>query len=264
MKQSHAASKNVGFLGKILGWSGVLFLVMPLLTACIVSFEPGSRLRFPPSGVSFRWYLNSVLNPEWALPLERSILFGACSSVLAVAIGMLAAYGLTRAGRWKSIVSSFFMLPIFIPPVVLGVGQYFWFGHLGLIDTGLALVLAHVSITFPIAFVFGVGALTDGTLMLEDAACTLGAARWYAFARITARSISPAAVAAGFLCFVTAFDESVLSLFLANQKVKTLPRQMFDGLRYDLDPTVAAIAGLATLLWVAVIVTSMRYRMIRV
>lgn len=239
---------------------GVVFLALPLLAALIVSVEPGTRLRFPPSGFSLRWYNNALLNTQWSVPLLRSCFFALCSSVFAVIVGLSGAYGLARIKPLRALLTGIFVLPIFIPPVVLAVGQYFFFGSLGLIDTGFAIVLSHTAITFPIAFVFAAIALSSPVLALEDIACTLGAPRWYAIWRITVPTIRSSMLAAGFLSFVTAFDEAVLSLFLGSRHAKTLPRQMFDGLRYDLDPTVAAIAGLAVVGWSAVVLVSIKYR----
>lgn len=241
-----------------LGWLGVVLLILPLAVAVAVSFNPGDRLAFPPTGVSLKWYYNLINNPQWSRPLVHSCLFGLGSSALAVAVGTAGAYGLIHASRGKSFLLGIFLLPLVIPPVVLAVGQYFWFSRLGLIDTWIGVVLSHSVITFPIALVFAMAALLKGGLRMEDIACSLGAARWYAFWRVTLPAIFPSLVIAMLLCFITAFDEAVLSLFLTSHTAETLPRQMFEGLRYNLDPTMAAVAGLATVFWTALMLLMFR------
>jgi ABC-type spermidine/putrescine transport system permease subunit II len=241
------------------GWVGVAFLLLPIIIAVVTSVDPGDRLAFPPTGLSLRWYDNLFSNVQWRIPLLRSCLFGLASSTIAVAVGTAGAYGLIHLKRGRSLWLAIFLLPLLVPPVVLAVGQYFWFARFGLIDTWLGVILSHAVITFPIALIFTIIPLSRAGLRGEDIACSLGARRWYAFLRVTLPDILPSLVAAALLSFITAFDESVLSLFLTSYKAKTLPRQMFEGLKYNLDPTMAAVAGMAAIFWLMVLVIALLF-----
>ena len=243
-----------------LGWLGVAFLLLPIVIAVAVSFDPGDRLAFPPTGFSLRWYYNLFSNTQWSEPLLRSSLFGLASSAIAVSAGTAGAYGLIHLTRGRLLLLAIFVLPLLIPPVVLAVGQYFWLARFGLIDNWLGLVMAHAVITFPIALIFTIVPLSRGGLRSEDIACSLGARRWYAFMRVTLPGLFPSLVAATLLSFITAFDETVLSLFLTSYKAKTLPRQMFEGLKYNLDPTMAAVAGLAVMFWSILLLLALFFR----
>lgn len=235
----------------------VSFLVAPLVVVVLLSFDARDRLGFPPLSLSMRWYRNLFTNPDWHIPALRSLRYGIFSSLLAVLGGLAGAYGWQHVRRCRTSLLVFLISPLFVPPVVLAVGQFFVLSWFGLVDTGFGIVLCHTSITLPIAFALFVHSLT-ARLKLEDVACTLGAGRAYAFCRITFPSLIPTVLAALFLCFITAFDDAVISLFVTSHRAKTLPRRMFDGLRYDLDPTAAAVAGVLILMWILFVAWSWR------
>jgi putative spermidine/putrescine transport system permease protein len=239
----------------VFGWGGVAFLVLPLIIASVASFGNSYSLRFPPESWSLRWYRNLVTNEEWLTPLANSLIFGVSVGTISVLIGLAGAYGSLYLRRSLRVVLLFlFMLPAVVPPVVIGVGQLLFFSRVGIIDTTTGVVFSHVALAYPFAFLVILTAIGRRHLELEDIATIYGARRWYAFLTVTLPMLKRALAGAFLLAFIISFDEAVVVLFITNHKAKTLPRQVFDGLRYDLDPTVAAVAGLATLFWLLVVV----------
>lgn len=237
------------------GCLGVAFLVVPLLLVLYVSFGDQDSVRFPVQSFSLRWYRNLLTDPRWYVPFQRSLLYGFWTALLSAALGAVSAYGWVHCRYRLRVVTVFvFLLPLLIPPLVIGVGQLLFFAKLGLVDTPLGLITSHVVLTFPLAFLVIVSTLKRWQIDLEDVACSLGAPRWYAFLQVTLPGLKRGILGAFLLSFVVSFDEAVVALFLTGFRTRTLPRQMFDGLRYDLDPTVAAVAGCMTMCWVIVTV----------
>jgi len=227
------------------GLLGILFLIVPVAIVLPLSFTPTRYLRFPTDEWSLRWYENLFTNANWYRPLGTSLAIATAVAILAPSVGLLAAYGLrsTRSGV-RSGLSLLFLIPIFVPPVVLAVGLLLVYSRVGLVDTPLGLILGHTLLAFPYAFVLLSATLSRTNLQLEQAALTLGATPLVAFIRVTLPQLGSGLFVASALSFLVSFDEPVLALFLAGNRSRTLPRQLFDGIRYDLDPTSAAVAGL--------------------
>jgi len=238
----------------VCGWGGLVFLIVPLMVATTASFGDTHSLRFPPERWSVRWYQNLLTDKEWVASLTNSLTFGVCVASVSVFIGLAGAYGSLYVRRSLRMPLLFaFILPAVTPPVIIGVGQLLLFSRLGIIDTALGVVISHVTLAFPFSFAVLLGAIGQQELELERIAMVYGARRWYAFVKVTCPMIKRGLVGAFFLSFIVSFDEAVVVLYIVSHKARTLPRQIFDGLRYDLDPTVAAVAGLAMLLWIAAI-----------
>lgn len=238
------------------GGAVVIFLIAPLLVIIPMSFDGGEFLRFPPSELSIRWYEEFITNPEWFLPLKRSVTIAIGATLLATILGVCGAYGLLHwAGTGRNLIAAVFMLPLVISPVIIGVGQLFVFSHTGLNDSAIGVISSHAMLCFPVVFLFVLGGLGRSALNLENVACSLGAKRWYAFLRVTFPSILPSLAGGSILSFIISFDEAIIVLFITSHRTYTLPRQIFDGIRYDLDPTVAAITSTIVILWIVLAAT---------
>jgi putative spermidine/putrescine transport system permease protein len=77
---------------------------------------------------------------------------------------------------------------------------------------------------------------------LEYAAMSLGASRWGAFRQVTLPLIRPGVLAGALFAFVTSFDELIVALFVSGTTAVTLPRRMWEGIRFEIDPTIAAVS----------------------
>ncbi len=229
--------------------AALVFLVVPIVIVIPMSFSASRYLEFPPKQWSIRWYKELFSRPEWYEPLARSLVIASLVAALCVLLAATASYGLIHcSARWRRTLSLVFITPLVTPPVVLGCALLLVFSTVGLADTIAGIVCGHLLLALPYGVLVFSSALARIDLDLEDAACSLGASRGYAFARVTVPQLVPAGAATAALSFLVSFDEPVLVLFIASSRAKTLPRQMFDAIRYDLDPTAAAVASiLATL-----------------
>jgi ABC-type spermidine/putrescine transport system permease subunit II len=165
--------------------------------------------------------------------------------VLATLLGTLAAIGIVRLDfPGRSIVSGLMISPIVVPSIVLAIALYSVFARIGIVGTEIGLVLAHTVLAIPFVVVVVSGALRSTDILPERAARTLGAPPHSAFLRVTFPVLQPAVLTAAFFAFLASFDELVIALFIAGTGARTLPKRMWEGIREEIDPTIAAVAAM--------------------
>ncbi len=237
-----------GWFVTIFGWSSSGFLVLPLVVILILAFSDAPFLEFPPPGFSLRWFANFVYRPGWLAATRTSIEVASLTMIFATLIGGLASVALVRSSfRGKAFVTGLMLSPMVIPTVVFAIALYFLFARLGLVGTRLGLVLSHVVLALPYVIIVISGALRSIDIGLERAAQVLGAPPVTAFWRVTLPAIRPAVLTAALFAFLASFDELVVALFISGTTAKTLPKRMWEGIREEIDPTIAAVAALLIL-----------------
>jgi len=230
---------------RILCYTMLLFLILPILIVVPISFSAGNVLAFPLPGFSLRWYETVATTPAWRDAAQNSLIIGVCSTILAMILGTMAAIGLARAKfRFKGAVVALIVSPILIPIVITAVGMYFFFVKVGLVSTYPGLVLAHTALSVPFVVVTVMATLGGFDISLIRAAASLGAPPLTAFRRVTLPIIFPGIASGGLFAFATSFDEIVVTFFLAAPEQRTLPRQIFSGVREYVSPGIAAVATL--------------------
>ena len=230
----------------------LFFLMAPILAIMPLSFNAGSYFSYPMTGFSLRWYEKALLNPDWQLALANSLGIGAVSTLLATVLGTLAALGLSRANfpfRW--VIMPLLISPMIIPVVVVAVGFYLVFAPLGLTDSYTGVVLAHAALGTPFVVITVTASLLSFDRNLVRAASGLGATPWTAFRRVTLPLISPAVATGAIFAFATSFDEVIVILFIGGPSQRTVPRQMWSGIRDSIDPSILAVATLLTVFAIA-------------
>jgi ABC-type spermidine/putrescine transport system permease subunit II len=221
-----------------------------------VSFTPDELLRPPVTNWSLRWYARFLRDTRWTDALLNSFLVGLGSAVVALAAGTPAALAVARH-RLPERVGRLLLLPLCVPPVVLGMGLLPTMHALALWGTRLSLVLAHGLLGMPLVFLAVQANLKGVPTELEAAARGLGASPRRVFFRVTLPLCRPGLLAGAVLSFVLSLNEFFLALFLATPETETLPRVIWPELRYSLSPLVAVasvftlvLTGLACLLLV--------------
>ena len=223
----------------------LIFLVLPICIVIPLSFSASPYLEFPPAGFSLRWYARYFASARWmaATALSAEIALG--TTVVALSIGIPAAFGLVRRHfRGKGSLVAFFMSPIIVPYIITAIALYFLFARLGLVGSPLGLLAAHTLLAVPKVVVIVAAALKGFDRTLERASMSLGAGPWVTFYRVTYPGIRPAVMAAALFSFLTSFDELILSMFITGPTAVTLPKLMWDAVRLEMDPTIAAASSL--------------------
>ena len=220
-----------------------LFLVLPTLIVIPMSFSSADILTFPPHGFSTRWYANYFAASEWRAATINSLIVAVGTTVLATSLGTVAALGLLRvADRWRGTVTMIFMAPILVPAIVTAVATYYSFAHWGLSGSLAGMILSHTGLALPFVVVYVTAVLQRMDWRTVNAARSLGATPARAFWHVTLPAIMPGVMVGAFFAFLTSFDEVVVSLFLAGSRAVTLPVQMWNGIRFEINPTVAAVS----------------------
>ncbi|MDQ0219859.1 ABC transporter permease [Peribacillus cavernae] len=223
----------------------LLALIAPIFVVIPVSFTSSSFFEFPLPGYSAKWYVGFWENGEWIDSLLRSIYIAIFASALSTALGTMAAVAVTKLAFWgKKLFMSFMIAPMIIPVVILGIALYHSFAPLKLTNSFLGLVLGHAVLGIPIVFVMMIASLKGIDRNLELAAMGLGSTPIGAFFKVTVPLIRPAVLSGYLFAFIASLDEVVVTIFLAGAKTKTLPVVMWENLRSQIDPTMAAVSSI--------------------
>ena len=235
---------------KIIAVLIIAFLIFPVMIIIPMSFSSSQYLEFPPPGFSTQWYEKFFNNIMWTTALKNSIEVGVITTVLALVLGIMAAYGLYKADfKGKSAVTELFMMPMLVPGIIVGLAIYRFesqtrvFG-LPLSGTMQGLVIAHTVLAIPFVIKTVLASLAGLNPNLELAAQSLGASKFKALIKVVFPCIKPAIFSGAMFAFATSFDEIVVTQFIAGVRVTTLPKKMWEGLKQQLDPTITAIAAI--------------------
>ena len=221
------------------------YLLLPILVIIPLSFSDSSFLAYPIPGCSLKWYHNLFGAPEWGRAAKNSFIVAPAATLIATVLGTMAAVGLSRVDfPFKGALMSLLIAPMVVPIVVVGVSTYLFFARLGLADSYLALVLVHAALGAPFVLTTVLATLQGFNHNLVRASLSLGAGPLQTFRRVTLPVIAPGVISGALFAFTTSFDEVVVTLFLAGAEQATLPRQMFAGIRENINPTIAAVATL--------------------
>lgn len=233
------------------------FLVLPLLVIVPLSFTSGTILTLPLPGLSLRWYGELAASAPWRTSLVNSLIVGSIATVAATVLGTLAALGLAGTEfRGKSLLMGLLISPMIVPVVIVAAGAYFFLLPFGLTNSLIGLALVHAALGAPFVLITVSATLSGLDPSLPRAAAGLGAPPALAFRRVTLPLIAPGVISGALFAFITSFDEVVVAMFLTGPTQRTLPRQMFDGLRDNLSPTILAAATLLIAVAVLLLATA--------
>lgn len=235
----------------------LLFLALPTIIVIPMSFSDSQYLQFPPREWSLRWYRNYFGSDSWMRATATSFQAGILTAIVSTAIGTMAAYGLHASKfRWVGAINGLLLAPIVIPVVLVGIGVFYVYVRLGIVNTMIGLVLAHSMLAIPLVVLVVASALKSFDMNQEMVARSLGASRPRAFLLVTLPQIRFSVFSGAVLAFLTSFDEVIVALFVSGGPNSTLTRNMFTALRDQIDPTIAAISTLVVILTSALLALS--------
>jgi putative spermidine/putrescine transport system permease protein len=222
------------------------FLMSPIIVIMPLSFNQESFFSYPMPGLSLKWYEELVFGQEgrWINALFVSLKLAFVVTIVATILGTLAALGLSRGERmpFKRVVLSILILPMIVPVIITAVAQFISFAQVGLVGSFWGLVIAHTVLATPFVVITVTSTLTGFDWTLARAAASLGASPLRTFRKVILPLILPGVVSGALFAWVTSFDESVVALFLASPDQRTLPKQMFSGIREMINPTITSAA----------------------
>jgi len=227
----------------------LLFLGFPIVVVVVVSFSSATYLTFPPPAFGLRWYEAYFGSADWLRPTWLSLAVASAVVALSTVLGTLAALGLGRLPKPLRVVAAALVLsPLIVPVIVVAIGIYYAFSRYGLVGSPLGLVLAHTCLAVPFVVTSVSASLAGIDPRLQQAALSLGATPRNTFLQVTLPLIRSGVIVGALFAFISSFDELVVALFLSGSGAVTLPRRMWDDLRFQIDPTIAAVSTLTIVL----------------
>ena len=258
-----------------------LFLIAPILVVIPLSFnaEPyftftPKMLAFDPEGYSLRWYDLLLTFPnidpeaprtwdwwaqvwresQWVQVAKHSMIIGFFATLLATALGTLAALGLSRPDMpFRRTIMAVLISPMIVPIIITATGLFFFYSMTGLANSYPGVILAHATLGIPFVIITVTATLVGFDHSLTRAASSLGASPWTAFFRITLPLILPGVISGALFAFVTSFDEVIVVLFIAGYDQQTIPRQMWNGIREQLSPAILSVATILVVFSIALL-----------
>ena len=261
----------------------LLFLMVPILVIIPLSFnaEPyftytEGMLSFDPEAYSLRWYadivkngmaapkapfswawiVDSWSNAQWIHSTKNSFIIAFAATLIATTLGTLAALGLTRPHMpFRKAMMAILISPMIVPLIISAAGMFFFYSRIGLSYTFPGIILAHAAIGTPFVVITVTATLAGFDNNLMRASASLGATPARTFFKVVVPLISPGVISGALFAFITSFDEVVVVLFLTKFEQRTIPRQMWAGIREQISPTILAMATLLVLVSVMMLLT---------
>lgn len=221
----------------------IAFMLAPLLVVVAVSFTGKGYISMPTDGLSLRWFRALWQADDFISAFWLSIRLGFVAATIAVALAVPAALALTRY-RFpaRGALMSFFLSPLMIPYVVLGVAFLRFFTLAGMTGSFFWLALIHVIVVMPYALRLVLASATGLERDGEHAARSLGASRLTAFRRVVLPALLPGVAGGWILAFIQSFDELTMTVFVATPGTTTLPVAMYNDIAQNIDPLVTSVS----------------------
>lgn len=244
------------------------FLIAPIVVIIPLSFnaEPyftftPEMLRFDAAGYSMRWYEDIINNDQWLHSMKNSFIIGILSTLVATSLGTLAAIGLSRSELpAKGLVMGVLISPMIVPLIISAAAMFLFYSSpfgtpFALTQTYTGLILAHAALGTPFVVITVTATLVGFDRSLIRASAMLGADPVTTFFKVIMPLILPGVISGALFAFITSFDEVVVVFFMAGFEQRTIPRQMWAGIREQISPTILAVATLLVCISIALLAT---------
>ena len=247
----------------VICWAIFIFLITPIIVVMPLSFNAENfftftpeMLNFDPAGYSLKHYEDFFTNSDWQGALKNSFAIAPVATLISVSLGTLAAIGLSQPFvPFRRTIMAILISPMIMPLIISAAGMYFFYSRVGLQGTYFGVVLAHAALGIPFVIITVTATLVGFDRSLTRAAANLGANPVRTFFKVQMPLILPGVISGGLFAFITSFDEVVVVLFVGSAGQKTLPWQMFTGLREQISPTILAVATILVVLSILMLTT---------
>ena len=226
----------------------LVFIYFPLFIVVAYAFNENGAASWPPAAFSLRWVSLAIDNTGLRQAFLTSVAAALGATVIALALGSLAAFAVARYRFFgRDAISFVVVLPISLPGIVTGMALSSTFATVGLPLGMLAIVVGHA--TFCIVLVYNnvIARLRRTAASLEEASADLGADTWQTFRYVTLPAVRSAMLAGALLAFALSFDEVIVTIFTAGG-VQTLPIWIFQSFRLANQVPLVNVAGLVAIM----------------
>ena len=250
------------------------FLIAPIITIIPLSFNAQNFFTFTPemlsldpAGYSLKHYIDFFTNPDWLRPMKNSLIIAPFATIISVSLGTLAAIGLSQSHvPFRRAIMAILISPMIVPLIISATGMFFFYSQMGLwmeqylgfsksLTGYIKVILAHAALGIPFVIITVTATLVGFDSSLTRAAANMGATPTVTFFKIQMPLILPGVISGALFAFITSFDEVVVVLFVGAAAQKTLPWQMFTGLREQISPTILAVATILVIVSIGLLAT---------
>ncbi|MEL6170848.1 MAG: ABC transporter permease [Pseudomonadota bacterium] len=259
---------------RIICGSIFVFLITPILVVLPLSFNAQDfftftpeMLRFEAEGYSLKHYRDFFTNNEWQRSFKNSLIIAPIATIISVTLGTLAAIGLSQSHvPGRRAIMAILISPMIVPLIISATGMFFFYSDIGrFLENSVGMdkntvgyikvILAHAVLGIPFVIITVTATLVGFDRSLTRAAANMGAGPVTTFFRVQMPLILPGVISGGLFAFITSFDEVVVVLFVGSASQKTLPWQMFTGLREQISPTILAVATILVVMSIILLAT---------
>jgi len=242
-------------VGRWLSWLALalsaLFLLLPILVIVPLSFGNQRYLAFPDGGWSLRHYA-TLFDGAWLVSILQSLGLALVVGALSTALAFLFATGIWLQRRHRTLLTAIVLLPMIVPQVVSAMSIYYLDARLGVLDSLLGVGFGHLLMALPYSVIALLVAYARLDQSLYKASRSLGAGLWPTLWNVLLPNVRGGVAGGFFMGFVMSWEEVVVTLFTSGLNLVTLPKRIWDGLRYNLDPAIAAVSTLMIVLTLVV------------
>jgi spermidine/putrescine transport system permease protein len=239
------------------------FIMAPIVTSFIVSFNVDRFPTLPLGGFSTRWYREIGQDPMLPPAFRNTIFAGLAVSVVATFLGFGAAYTDYRYRfLGKPVYLTLALLPPTIPVVILGLAMLIFLTKIHLFGTLSAVVISHVVVCLPFAMALIRLRLSQMDPSLEAAAWNLGASHWRAFREVILPFTLPAILSALFITMAVSFDEYAIAWFVSGFQ-ETLPVRILAMFQGQVSPRINAIGSIVFTMTMSLVIMAQALLMLR-
>jgi putative spermidine/putrescine transport system permease protein len=240
---------------------GILLLLFPLMLVAVQSFNDVPQASVAGfRAFTFKWYAAVFEVGAYLRAFEVSAQLAAASVACALALSLPAAFVLVRFGYpGRGGVQAFWMLPLALPHVAIGVGMLRLLQWYVAIPPFMGLLLVHVVLIVPFAISLLRSSVLQLDTALEQAAASLGADPVRVFFLVVLPNLAPGLAVAGIIGFLISFGEVTVTSFLTTARLTTLPVRIYAEASFSLEPTVHAVSTLLILATVALLALVNRF-----
>ncbi|MEM0943235.1 MAG: ABC transporter permease [Pseudomonadota bacterium] len=259
----------------------LFFLIAPIVIVVPLSFNAqpyfsftNGMLTLQPEALSTRWYADILRNgmaapdadegwwgdmwqnAQWIRAMKNSFFIGIFATLISTSLGTVAAVGLSRSEMpYRRVIMAVLISPMIVPLVIIGAGMFYFFSQVGLAYTYPGIILAHAVLGTPFVIITVTATLSGFDQSLVRASASLGANPVTTFFKVQMPLIIPGVISGALFAFITSFDEVVVMLQMASAEQRTIPRQMFSGIREQISPTILAVATILVIISIALLTT---------
>ncbi len=231
----------------ILFFSIIFIIYLPIIVMIIFSFNSSKYQIMPFRDFTTEWYYRVINDTQYLEGLMNSLVVSFTVSLLATILAFFCAYSLVNSNfRGKSILNLFFLTPLVVPLILIGISLRFYLSAQGY-EPSLYLVTIGQSIfVMPLAILNLSNRMSQIPKNLEEAAWSLGSSRIRSMFEIILPACKFSLIATFILTFTFAFDEFIIAYFLNNFSI-TLPIKIWTSLVTGFDPAINAVGTLVFL-----------------